>query len=869
MRIQSDSASLVLLARNKRVDSPTLVVTVGLLCDKDHEVIEMALAQPWLQERFGDEPIDRGLKKTRGTFAVQGCAFPLTEGQATGMAVRVSVGQCSKTLHVHPPRRWEKTLLGYRAVATGPLQPLPMTAANAFGGKGYGSNPQGVGYVYDGQSYDGVSLPAIETQAQGGTDPRHVAEWAGLMPLPPQSELRRCYLGTLDEQWKQQRAPFLPLDTDSRWFDEVAQDQCIEYHWNGNEKWAAAGMHPQLAEVSGQLPGFRPRLFVERVGNSAQPIDETNLDLDTVWLFPDAERVLLLYRAELPVMDLDAEDIAALGVGCELAAECVRSKDEWVASLWPKPPAKPQAFPVSSPQEDPMPAMLATMQAALDARYKAFGDTQKQVVASASAVAKRFGQTVDASVLERTLPDLNAAVAAAAKAGPRPAFDAAALKANIELEIARAKDAAQEHAERAAKTHGLNLQETQAAIAAAAQSKSIPTVTGMISKLDLPPPQKAQVMAQMKTGMAQVQATESEVSSRVGKVLAAIAAMQPKIPSLPLSAPSIGWTRPLLEERHAAGDAFRNERFVDLDLSGIDLSKGVVKKCVFERCNLAQIRLSDSVLSECRFYDCDLSAADLRKTSLNAAFLQRCRLEAVKAEGADLTNVQILESQCAGADFSGAQLTKAYFVDCSFVKAIFTGAQMSLTVLQRCDLTQVDMSHARLSKSHFDACMLNQARLCSAQLPGASWSRVEGKGVDMSRSSLQDWRLDQDCRLPGVRLEGADLSNASLQGAVLTGASLRNATLDRALISRCDLSDSDGYRLAALEADFTGSNLSRAKWPGANLMQSRLRKVRLEQTDLTASNLFSASTEGVTGRGTVLTDTLLNRCRLQEDLARA
>ncbi|MGE8186825.1 DUF2169 family type VI secretion system accessory protein [Pseudomonas sp. NPDC086278] len=868
MRIQSDAASLVLLARNKKADSPTLVVTVGLLYGNDHAIVEMAVAQPWLLERFGDESLDRGLKKTRGGFAIQGSAFPLTDGQAMGMAVRANMGPCSKTLHVHPPRRWEKTLVGYRAVVTGPLEPLPVTAANAFGGKGYGSNPQGMGHVCDGQDYDGVPLPAIETQTQGSTEPGRVSDWAGLMPLATQSDLRRRYLGTLDEQWKRQRAPFLPLDTDPRWFDEVAQDQCIDSYWQGTEQWAVAGMHPRQVEVSGRLPGFRPRLFVERKDRSERPISETPLDLDTVWLFPDAERVLLLYRAELPVIDLDAEDIAALGIGCETAAEGVRSQDEWVARLWPKPPVTPQPVQAPPPQPDPMPAMLATMQAALDARYKAFAETQKQVVESASAVASRFGQKVDASLIERQTPDLAAAVAAAAKAGPRPAFDAAALRANIELEIAQAKAAGQAHAERTAKTHGIDLQQAQARSDAAVQSKSIPSVTGMISKLDLPAAQKAQVMAQFKAGMAQIQATESAVSSRVGKVLATLAAMQPKMPSVKLSAPSIGWTRPLLEERHAAGDALSNERFVDLDLSGIDLTGGVMQKCVFERCNLAHARLTDSVLSECRFHDCDLSAADLQKAALNKAFVQRCRLDGVNAKAADLSNIQMLESHCAGADFSGAQMTKAHFVDCDFSKAIFSGAQMPLAVLQRCELNHVDMSHARLAKSQFDACTLNDARLPAAQLPGASWSRVEGEGVDLTGCTLCDWRLDQDCRLPGARLDGADLSNASLQGAVLTGASLRNATLDRALVSRCDLSESDGYRLTAVGTDFTGSNLSRAKWPGANLMESRLRKVCLEQTDLRASNLFSASTEGVTGRGTVLTDTLLNRCRLQEDLAR-
>lgn len=868
MRIQSDAASLVLLARNKTAASPTLVVTVGLLYDNEQSIVPMAAAQPWLQERFGDEPLDRGLKKTRGGFAVQGSAFPLTQGQATGMAVRVSVGQCSKTLHVHPPRRWEKTLVGYRAVITGPLEPLPMVGAHGYGGQGYGDNPRGMGYVAAGDEYDGVQLPAIETQTQGATDPWGVRHWAGLMPLPAQSDLRRCYLGNLDEQWKQ-HAPFLPLDTDPRWFDEVAQDQCIDSYWQGNEMWAVAGMHPRQAEVGGRLPGFRPRLFVERKDCGAAAIAETPLDLDTVWLFPDAERVLLLYRSELPVIDLDGEDIAALAVGCETSAERIRAKDEWVAHLWPKAPVKAPPVQAPQPQPDPMPALLATMQAALGARYKAFADIQQHVIQTATAVAHSFGQTIDTSLITRQTPDLAAAITAAAKAGPRPAFDPAALRAKIEQEIATAKAAGQANAERAAQMHGIDLQAVQSNIAAAAQSPSAKlSVPKSVAQLDLPAAQKAQLMAQINEGMAQVQATEAQVNNGVGKVLAELAAMRPKISSVSLPKLSTAWTRSLLEERHAAGEALSNERFVDLDLSGIDLSKGVLKKCVFERCNFAQARLSEAVLSECRFHDCDLGAADMQAAFLNKAFLQRCCLNGVNAAGANLSKVQMLESQGAGANFSAGQLSGAHFVDCTFSQATFKGAQMPLAAFKRCDLERVDMAGAILHKSQLDDCTLTDARLPGVQLQGTSWSRIEGSGVDLSAAVLSGWRLDQHCRLPGLRLDRANLTDASLQGAFLEGASLRAATLDRALLARCDLSDSDGYHLTALGADFTGSDLTRAKWQGANLMDSRLRKVRLEQTDLRGSNLFGTNTEGVTGSGALLNDTLLNRCRIREDLAR-
>src|SRR5690606_18087944 len=68
-----------------------------------------------------------------------------------------------------------------------------------------------------------------------------------------------------------------------------------------------------------RLPGLRPRLLLRRKGS--ERIEEAVLDLDTVWLFPQDERVLMLYRASIPVQRADAADVAAAAVFTEYAHE--------------------------------------------------------------------------------------------------------------------------------------------------------------------------------------------------------------------------------------------------------------------------------------------------------------------------------------------------------------------------------------------------------------------------------------------------------------------------------------------------------------------------------------------------------------------
>ncbi|MNI62366.1 Pentapeptide repeats (8 copies) [compost metagenome] len=73
----------------------------------------------------------------------------------------------------------------------------------------------------------------------------------------------------------------------------------------------------------------------------------------------------------------------------------------------------------------------------------------------------------------------------------------------------------------------------------------------------------------------------------------------------------------------------------------------------------------------------------------------------------------------------------------------------------------------------------------------------------------------------------------------------------------------------AHDAYLSGCDLSRANWSGANLLNARLRKVCLEQTDLSASNLHGLASDSVHGNGVRLEQALMTRCRLKECLNHA
>lgn len=888
MQLKSDNCSLLITARQMGTDGPRIVVSVGLLYDADWNIASAPEAQKWLAERFSKQAFDHGLMKSRGSFAVHGNAYALSAEQQQGMAVRVSLGSVSKTLHVFPPRQWCKGLTGWSIEPTGRLDVLPLSWQQAYGGQDYPDNPEGMGYIADPNRAEGLQLPSIEDPYSPLRQPGEHRQPVSFLPLPPQSSERVKFLGTCDAQWSRQRAPFLPLDSDPRWYDEVAQDQCAESYWTGTECWTIAGMHPERLELTGRLPGFRPRLFVQRralpppPGASSdmpgiEPIEEAALQLDTVWLFPDVERVLLIYRVELGVLDLDGEDLAALAVGLERQGDAHRSREQWIAELWPQASTAPAEAPPAMPLPNvDSAAFMAKMQSAMDAQYAKLAAAQQAGLALLKQTASLSKQPISPPAF-KPVATPNLAELAKLPSRPKTVFDPQALKVEIEAAIAKAKAAGEELFAAGAKTSGQDPQRMlartkrlQQELLAQPSSVTDPYAL-LIDQLNVPASQKAEYKQRIQAGMAKASATEAEVNGKVAAMRQTIAAnkklKRPALPDLPMPKARIAWTRERLEASHKAGEKLDGEQFIDLDLSGIDLSAGVLQNCHFEHCQLKNAKLTGALLSGGRFSGCDFTLADLQQAVLDGSTFKACTFSQGKLGKASLEAVHAEQCPFDGADLTQARAPRAQFVDCRFAGAQLLQADFTAARWQQCDLSATDLQEARLGKAQLHACTLDEANFAQASLPASSWSAVSGRAVNLRAADLSNWRLDQGCRLPAAHLEQANLSRASLQHADLQEAQLSAATLTRALLSHCDLSGSNGSRAQATQADFSGSNLSRSNWQAANFFEARLRKVNLQQADLRGSNLHGLNSEGAHGQAVRLEGALMSRCRLQEDLA--
>lgn len=875
MRISKPDDLLILLYRGRIAGERVLAVTVGYAVGADGQRLPEVEVWPWLKDCFGKQPFDVGMPKSRGTVAVHGAACAPGGTPVDEMAIRVRCATVDKELLVFGDRTWTRTLVGqWRATDAQAFTRMPVTLDRAYGGAGYAENPEGRGYLPDSGAAEGVALPNIQHPDRLCLTPKDRPPPAALGPLPQEAPSRTRHLGRFDGTWRRQDFPFVPRDSDPRYFDAVPEDQCLPGFFRGDESWSVEGMHPRQPRVEGRLPGLRLRLLARFGGAEADDaaVIEAPMQLDTVWLFPGDERAIALHRACIAVTTDDASDVSELGLFLERLDEAPASREALIAA-WPRtkaPEYDPGKMAALQAADDEKRAQLAATAAAVakpDPRWTKFGDdvwadisqSYETAVADAQKQAERAGLPFERPPpLSRPVPVETA----------RAPVDWPAFSAEIERDLATSLKDAETQTRKALTAHGIDPDEAMAK--AAAQSAQPVDPMASIDQAPLPASVKADVKGRMAALQQEIAGIEEKIdamSKEFAKRAGAAAAAAPlAVTAGGASAGAAGteMDRDTLLARYKAGEPVAGAQVTHQDLSDIDLSGADLSGARFVDCRMPGAKLSDATLTGAQFQRCDLSRADCSKVVADGISAENCVAASTVFAGAVLKDSRWQDCDLTRTDLSGADAKAAVFNDCKLNGAQLDGFKGVQAQWTRCDLGAASGTGADFSQAQWTEVVLDDTALDGATLDGAMLWTVRGRGTRLTGANLRGVRMGGGTSLHRANLADADLSDASLQDTALVAGQLQRAACDRALFLRCDLTTVDAYRAIARRADFRSSVLKDTRWKAANLMEAGFCGATLDGVDMTGANLFATETFGARLDRVVLTDAYTARSGFEE-----
>jgi uncharacterized protein YjbI with pentapeptide repeats len=715
--------------------------------------------------------------------------------------VALSAGSLRKELAVVGDRRWvPSAVLGLQPSEPVPFRSMPLRYENSFGGKGYGANPTGKGWVKEADAAgEARALPNIEALDRLLRAPRDAPGPAGFGPLDGRWAQRIARMGTYDDRWLKERWPWFPDDFDWGTFNAAPEDQQIAGYLRGDEPLLFENLHPEHPRFASRLPGVRPRCFLRADPEPGPALREVPLQLDTLWVDMDACKLVLVWRGVTPVQSLGYEEVRDILLVEEDLAQPPLPAEHHVGEHLPRAPE---------------PAVEAA--------------NEERAARAESALPPDEAPAVDPELVQALadmrvmLEKARVAPALLEKLGAVTAADdfLAVLLSQLDHDPAAAERVEKEARER-----------TRKLLVDRGYDPSI---------LD---EDEGATKGPERLGRL----TREEVQAR--------AARGEGCPDADLAGVDLSGLD--LRGLDLSGADLTGARLAGVDLSGANLTRACLRRADLRGATLAQVVADQADLGGAELEKANLSGANLGAAGLTGAGLVEARLD-----GADLTGAFLAGADLRNASLAGAQLEKADLTHALLAGARGARAQLGEATLTSADLRGADLDGADLHGCAMDGANLERASLKGAFLHGARGAKVLAADTDLTALRCGEGasfpggdfrRIKGDGSIwSGADLAGADFGAATLvraifddavlQGsnfhrAVLKQASLMKANLRSARLTKVDLFQGTLDRADLTEADLRGSNLYGCGFLEATLARIKLGGANLKGTEIAARGL--------------------------------
>lgn len=804
-------------------------------------LLHMQAMWPTIEAALGkDELFDFGMPKPRGEFLVYGSAC--APSPVTALEVQVRVGNHTKFLHVFGNRHWS---------ATGaPSQPEPFTSMricpeNAFGGPKFPENPLGKGAMADASGFH--PLPNIQAPGNLVGSPGDRPFPAGLTAWPMTWPQRMRSMGAVHETYLADSWPALPQGTSPEYFNTAPEDQRIQDFFQGDEVVEMLHMHPRIPHIISSLPGVRARLFIHRNEAKEEIFTEVPCQAETVWLFPEQDRGIILFRGVTETESEELEDVLHLFARWEPLGDTPKPldhyfclfKNELQSTLETQTPPDLEDETAQAPPDQAIPEPKTTVSTAAVAGVGAVAATSfglEQILREFDAL---HTQTVDMLVQAGLNPDEVFKKALVQESTP----EAIGVE-NISILMADLEKQSEDLLAKfnVDKQEVLKLLEPQ-------PDAPLPSVDEFIGQLRASGINNPEIETKFLEA-------DAHLKEAVGAV-ATLAALQSKTTLQPEQEPAAEEPTDDLSETstefresdsrldvdqvmamHHNGQSLARLDLTGLDFSerdlcGADFTESILDRCVFQRAHLSKAVFTGAILTAADLDGADLQATDLRQVHAAGASLCKANLNE-----ADLSQGDFAEVNLAGADLNQAILRGAVFEQAGLVGVQARRIQAARASFIDADLTSADLAEADLEKADFTGATLTGANLTGIKAPELRLHATRCTKTIFTNAVLCASRSGQQASFAGANLSGADLRRACWDGVNLSDADLTGAALDNADFSRTNLTQATLRRATARETNFMQADMDGADLTRINLFKGVLRKSNLINTTFQSSNLY-------------------------------
>jgi uncharacterized protein YjbI with pentapeptide repeats len=724
-------------------------------------------------------PSDFALYKPRTDLLLTGSAYAVAGSPVTATRVSFGLDGWSKTLLVVGNRVMKHGKLGDKVSDPDPFTTMPIGWERAFGGPGHPENSAGRGFAEETNAEEARfrRMPNVEFPDRLVVDPGNGRQSpAGFGPIPDTAPARMAKLGTFDQNWLKKNWPWFPDDFDWTYFNAAPPDQQLRGFLKGTETLRLKGLHPSAETLECRLPGLRVRWFIADHQDDRPRFREVLLNLDTLWVDTENQKLVLLWRGVAPVSSKKMREVDDLLIVSEPLASPAHPADYYERKLKELKAVKAAEGKAAAPalKEEPSPPEpVENWKVGFDKKFAESDHEFQQldeIVRQADAESRQ-------SLIE---------------AGVSPALLSKPPKMNWKV-----------------------LWEEEVA-----HYQHLLAVAPQVARAFPPPPSFDEFMKTVPEDDETPEPPKAPLPAE-------------KEPFVWTRDKVVSWAK---EGKSLSSQDLTGLDLSGLDISGIDFKGAILEGVDLTGTNLSRSDLSKAVLAHATMKESDMTAAilvetDLQEADLTLAVLVDIRADRANFSGARLSGASLKGATAVRARFSDADLTEANLEGGDFssavlqsaklVRANLSGAVFDNSSVVWADGTGANLTEANLTKLHAAGSNFTGARFHNAQAPGSTWEEACLDGADFTDAGMQRSNLIAASLKKTVFIR-ADLSHSSLAEAkledtVFLKANLFRSSLEEAALTRADFRGSNLYEVEFLEAKINSADFRDANLKGTKL----------------------------------------------------
>jgi uncharacterized protein YjbI with pentapeptide repeats len=849
--------------------------------------------------------LDMCMPKPKGEVLVVGKCFAPEAKPVPAYEVGLQMGPIDKTLYVFGDRFWKRKGRILKSIS----DPLPFTEMdvsyeNAFGGPDYKKNPLGKGHapVKSNTGENVHPLPNIEDPRNLIDTPKKKPDPAGFGPIDLTWPQRMEKVGTYDQKWLDNLFPGLAQDIDYTYFNAAPPDQWLDGFFNGNESFEIRGMHPEKKALQSRLPETRSRCFMNLKTDEGEQFREIKTNLDTVWLFPHAEKGIIVWRGVVEIGTDDAEDVLHMLVAYERINDEPRSIAHYKEALLKRldegkgylymidekdliPPGEKSglaALMEEANKEDSV--LVENLKKKAEKEKKKAEEKKEQAMEKAKVAMEKAGLNPDEVMVQPPPPPPATEIPAIDPTNFDPEAlmkfmkdteaDAMARKEKAMADAMVRKEQAEKTLKDLCNKQGLDYEKMMEKLKRQKPKRPVFSADNAIEKLRKA---KETVEKQVNEACARlgidyetaVTKAKEQPDGKTFPIIEMIEKMKKLDPDDPemieklklaeekskeayiKTAHHLPEPEPLpLEEAdrlkhefltaHAQGKPFEGKDFAGINLSGMDLQNADLRGIYLEGANLSGADLTDADLSGAVLAWADLSGAKLNNAKMKETCLGSANLTNAMLKDADLTEGVLSKSNLTGTDFSGSTLDRVEMTDATFNNTNLSHTNLTEAIFLETSFLGANFSGADLTGSNFIKPKLDGVNFSGAKAASVNFIEASCEKAVFKDADLTNVRFPKKANLKRADFRGAVLDNANLMEADLRRATFVKASLNSANLMKAKLNHADLTGIMAKKAGFMKADLSDAKMVGTDLMEANFKSSKLVRTDFRMANLYGA-----------------------------